>query len=100
MSGGKSCDSVHHWLLQRSDAAFCHPAEIQAVDGGAITASGDAGEDVDSLPALTHHVLLEVPIVIVNKISAKTMFDRGSSGALITYRFAEKSGLRVEMITY
>ena len=100
MSGGKSCGGVHHRLLHGSGVAFCHRAEIQAVDGGAITASGDAGEDVDGLPALKQHVLLEVQIVIVNKRSAKTMFDGGSSGALITHSFAEKSGLKGEMITY
>ena len=84
MAGGQTCDGVHPRLWHGSGVAFCHRDEIivAGVAAADIIALGDMDEDIDNLAALTQYdVLLEV---MVHGEGAKTMFDGGSSGALMT----------------
>ena len=45
-------------------------------------------------------VLLEVQAVTVHGVLAKLMFDNGSTAALITHSFAQRLGLKGEMVAY
>ena len=45
-------------------------------------------------------MLLEVQKIMVHGVSAKVMFDNGSTAALVSHSYAEKAGLRGEKISY
>ena len=99
VTGGKACGGVHHKLLHGSGVAFCHKVHVVPELGS----EGDPqhGQDLTGdLPDLNAAVLLEIQTIIISNLEAKTMWDWGSSGALITHSFAERAGLRGEKVAY
>ena len=99
VAGGKACGGVHHKLLHGSGVAFCHKVHVVAADGDREDDQLDQDRPA-GLPDINAPVLLEIQTIVVNSVGAKTMWDGGSSGALITHSFAEKANLRGEKVAY
>ena len=100
VSAGVACGGAHHKLLHGSGVAFCHKIMVQVSNTGSFGLQQQVGEDAIGLPDINQPVLLEVQKIMVHGVSAKVMFDNGSTAALVTHSYAEKAGLRGERISY
>jgi len=101
VTAGFTCGGVHHKLLHGSGVAFCHKILVQVASTGSVGIHGSSDcEDHTSPPDINQPVLLEVQNLVVHGKEAKTIFDKGSSAALITHSYAAKIGLCGEKIAY
>jgi len=98
MSGGSACGGVHHKMLHGSGVAFCHKSFMKVAN--ARCSSSSVSEDDLSLPDLNQPVLLEVHDIEIQGVLAKTVWDNGSTGAMVTHRYAEKAGLKGEKVSF
>ena len=81
--------------------AFCHRIAIEVASARSVGGSvNSVHNDVSQLPGISQPVLLEVQSIKVHGIHTKVMFDKGSSAALVTHTFAERAGLKGELVEY
>ena len=97
VSGGSACGGVHHKLLHGSGVAFCHKTAIKVSH---TNYSNTEDKHAAGIPDLNRPVLLEMQVIQLNGIDTNTMWDNGSTGALVTHRYAEKAGLKGERVLY
>ena len=90
VTGGSACSGIHHKLLHGSGMAFCHKISIKVNKVGTNHSCG-SDDKLEFLPDLNQPVLLEIQAVAVHGAIAATMFDNGSTAALVTHTFAEKA---------
>ena len=57
-------------------------------------------DSADCPPDSTQPVLLEIQAVKVHGLTAKIMFDNGSTCVLVTHSFAKRAGLVGVMVSY
>ena len=100
VSGNSACGGVHHRLLHGSGVAFCHKVTIKAASSRIGAVSSMDHDDVSTLPDISQPVLLEIQNITVHDQNANVMFDKGSTAALITHRFAELAGLHGRKVAY
>ena len=98
VSGGSVCGGVHNKLLHGSGVAFCHKTSVKFARS--ICSGKSEGNEVERLPDLNQPVLLEIQDIKIHGVMAKTMWDNGSTGAMITHKYAERAGLTGERVSY
>ena len=88
-------------MLHGSGVAFCHKITVRVSSVNPVKpGSHSQTPDTSGPPDINQPVLLEVQNTQIHGQTAKTMFDNGSTAALITHTFAEKAGLHGEKIAY
>ena len=99
-SAGKECGKAHHTTLHNTGVTYCNKTLVKAV--GKARKKGRKQNKVASteLPDINAPVLLEVQNIDVHGVDAKVMWDGGSTGALVTHSYAERAGMKGEMVNY
>ena len=98
VTAGSACGGVHHKSLHGSGVAFCHKMQVKVAS---IDANyKDNTDDCSTSPDINQPVLLEVQAFEVHGTITKVMFDNGSSAALVTHLYAEKTGLIGRKVSY
>ena len=99
-TGGVACAGAHNKLLHGSGIAFCHKVQV-TVNANAMSDLSHSGQaNTERPPDVMQPVLLEIQQLKVHGLSAKLMWDNGSSAALVTHSFADRAGLKGTMVTY
>ena len=99
-TGGVACAGAHNKLLHGSGIAFSHKVQV-TVNTHAMAHLSHSGEaETKRPPDVMQPVLLEIQQLQVHGLSAKLMWDNGSSAALVRHSFAGRAGLKGTMVTY
>ena len=64
------------------------------------TTNDSLHDDLSQLPDISQPVLLEIQQIKVHGVSCKTMWDNGSTAALMTHSFAEKAGITGKKVSF
>ena len=92
-TGGSACSGIHHKLLHSSGVTFCYKISIKVNKIDTDPSGGPSDDKLNFLPNLNQPLSLEIQAVAVHGAMATTMFDNGSTAALVTHMFTEKAGL-------
>ena len=88
-------------MLHGTGIAFCHKVDVKiAKSQPTCVQPGVSCDSSLAPPDMCQPVLLEVQAIDVNGFTAKTLFDNGSTAALVTHSFAEKAGLNGRKVSY